>query len=219
MKKLLFIFCFLFAGVGFSQMNFSIQSSFMHFFGGSSLKHIGGSAKLEYVFNDWAGIYGGLGLYSRDSYTGYVYGEAIGTATQPLIEEIPTPSSIYFTQAFLGTRFHFIGEVEPDLQGGIGAYGIVELGLLFGTSSSKFVGEGYRDLYVIPKDAIIDGTFANYYGAIGAGVEKPMGRILLNFDVKFNVKINEANPFEVYTHIPYGMSYFLGIRYPLSELY
>ncbi|MFT6716305.1 MAG: hypothetical protein ACJA0Q_000941, partial [Saprospiraceae bacterium] len=60
------------------------------------------------------------------------------------------------------------------------------------------------------------GFFWNYTGAIGVGGEKQIGRPFVYVEAKFNATIDEANPFVISTRIPFGMSYFIGLRIPLS---
>lgn len=206
----------LFFGSISSQMNMSGQLSYMHFLGDTKLKHFGGGLKGEFEYNEWVGIYGGFNLYSKADYTGIVYAEAWGPGTQPEVAEIPTPSSVFFMQGFVGTRIYFHGGLEADARGGFGAYGIGELSLLFGQAKSVVSSEGYDVAYNVPITGNVKGSFINYVGSIGVGIEKPLKKIMLFADAKFNIRINEANTYTVTTIIPFGFSYFMGVRYSFA---
>ena len=211
---------FVFVLLGFSaksQFSISGQATFMHFLGDTKLKHFGGGAKFEYEYNSWAGLYFGFNGFSQSSYTGIVFAEAWGDETRPFVAEIPTPSVVSFLQPFIGTRVYFVGEIEADIRGGIGVYGIGELSLLVGSGTSQVSSEGYDLFYNVPITGEVKGTFYNYTAALGIGVEKPISKILLYAEAKFLARINEANSYSVTTDIPFGLSYFMGVRYPLFQ--
>ena len=198
-----------------SKYNTSVQGSFMHFFGETELSHFGGGLKLEYVYNDWAAVYFGGNYYVKKDYIGIVEAEAI--SNNGSLVKIPVPSSVYFIQAMAGVRVYFYGEVDPAIKGDFGFYGIGEFSLLIGTSESVVLPGPEYDLYNVPFTGDVKGSFWNYTGSIGIGGEKQIGRPFLYAEAKFNLKIDEANSFSVSTEIPYGLSYFLGVRIPLSS--
>jgi hypothetical protein len=215
--QLLIIFSVIFfISPAYGKYNFSAQGSYMHFLGETKLTHFGGGLKLEYVYNDWVAAYGGVNYYGKNEYVGIVEAEAIGDATRPFLIDIPVlNSSVSFIQLMFGTRMYFYGELDPPVKGGFGFYGIGEFGLLAGISEGNISKEGY-DLYNVPITDEVKGFFWNYTGAIGVGGEKQIGRPFVYVEAKFNATIDEANPFVISTRIPFGMSYFIGLRIPLS---
>ena len=214
--KLLTLFCAVFlTSAAYGNFNVSGQTSFMHFFGETKLTHFGGGAKLEYVYNDYGAAYGGMNYYAKSDYTGIV--EAEGIADVSRLVDIPVPnSSVSFVQVMVGARVYFYGEVDPPIKGSFGFYGIGEFSLLAGTSEGNINKDGY-ELYNVPIYGEQKGTFWNYTGSLGVGGEKQIGRPFIYVEAKFNAEIDEANPFVIETRIPFGMSYFIGIRVPLSS--
>jgi hypothetical protein len=202
-----------------AKYNFSAQTSYIHFLGETKLAHLGGGLKMEYVYDEWAGFYVGANYYSKQKYIGIVEAEAFGNTSAFLID-IEVPSSVYFIQTMVGARVYFYGEQDPVVKGDFGFYGIGEFSLLIGTSESEVPLDDPRYvLYSVPESlrGTVKGRFWNYTGSIGAGGEKRIGRPFIYAEAKFNVKIDKANAFSVSTRIPYGLSYFVGIRIPLSS--
>ncbi|MFT6745897.1 MAG: hypothetical protein ACJAZ2_000235 [Glaciecola sp.] len=216
-KLLVIIFIVVFVSNSYGKYNLSAQGSYMHFFGETKLTHFGGGLRAEYVYNEWAVAYAGANYYSKKKYTGIVEAEAIADNTRPFLVDIPVPSSIYFIQGMVGARVYFYGELNPIEKGSFGFYGIGEFSLLIGTSESEVLPGPEYNVYNVPFKGKVKGTFYNYTGSLGSGGEKQVGRAFIYAEAKFNIKLDEANPFSVSTRIPYGMSYFLGVRIPLSN--
>jgi len=208
-----FILCF---GTSFGKYNFCGQGSYLNFFGKTELSHFGGGLKLEYEYNDWAVFYGSGNYFAKQDYTAVVEAEAFADGTRPYLVDIPVPSSVFFIQAAAGLRVYFYGEVNPIKKGAIGLYGIGEFSLLIGTSDSQVNPGPEYDDYNVPFTGQVKGSFWNYTGSLGVGAEKQIGRPFVFVESKFNAKIDEANAFSVSTKVPFGLSYFIGLRIPLS---
>lgn len=199
-----------------AKFNIGAQGSFMHFFGDTKLHHFGGGVKLEYVYNEWASVYGMANIFQKNEYLGAVEAEARGDLTRPVLLDFMVPSEVFFTQIGVGAKVYFYGELDPVIEGGFGCYGLGEFSLMIGSSESLVEPGPEYDAYYVPVEGKVQGTFFNYTASLGLGAEKQIGRPFLFLEAKFNLKIDEANAFSVKTRIPYGMSYFVGIRFPLQ---
>ncbi len=208
------VFC---SVTAFSQYSVSAFTGYSHFFGETGIKNVSGGLRLEYVTNDVVGLYAGLSFMSKSNYNAKVIVQSRSDFFRPQVTDVPAPSAASFTQMFAGGRFYFRGSLDGGIQEDIGVYAIGEVGLLTGKVSSEVDATDFILNYEVPVQGLVENSFVNYYLGIGAAVEKPVKSVFLFFETKINVRINEANVYEVTTDIPLGMSYIIGIRIPFGE--
>ena len=211
----LFFIVLLIPFAGESQFSINGQASFTHFTGGSGLKHFGAGFRLEYTSTEWVGAYGGVNFYLSENYQANVKAYALSGSTDPQELDIPTDSEVRFTDVHIGGKVYFLNRYEMDDHKPWGLYLLVEGGLMFGSTTSN-IPVYDEELYWSPIDDEVAGTFVNYVGGIGLGVEYFMGKTNIYFDVKSRGTIDEANRQLVRTPVPFGFNYNIGFRYPFD---
>lgn len=210
--SILFLLNLLLAGPLSAALNGSVYGSFLHFLGETKLKHFGGGLKIEYHYSDFVGIYGGVAGYSQSSYTAVI--EDVNASETNLIE-MYVPGKVFFIQSMIGSRFYFVGEMDPVIPGAISLYGLGEAGLLVGVGTNEVAEEGPSG-YVPPQTGTVKGSFYNYTVGAGIGAERRFGSPMVFVEAKVNRRIDEANSYLVTTRIPWGFAYNIGLRIPLT---
>ena len=215
MKKILICLMCIIPVICGAQFSINGQGSFIHFSGGTGLKHFGAGLRLEYTSTEWVGAYGGVNFYLSENYQAEVKAYALSGNTDPQEIEIPTDSEVSFTDVFIGGKVYFLNRYEMDDHKPWGLYLLVEGGLLFGSATSN-IPVYDEELYWSPVDDEVAGTFVNYVAGLGLGLEYFMGKSNIYFDFKSRATVDEANRQLVRTPVPFGFSYNVGFRYPFD---
>lgn len=209
---LLFVFTCLYR-TGTSQISIAPQISSMLFFDEFQELNFGLGFKGDYRQSSKVVYYGSVNAYLPQKHRGETYASANGYMTTPQKIYLETSEKSNLVHAYLGGKYHFIGDHEDNFN----VYVFGEFGLMLFKESQEIITDYDEQNYLVY--GVYDGE-SKFSGIIniggGLGLEKKLNFGFLFLDTKLIVPVKNIYGFDDISERALSTSVNVGVRFSLD---